>query len=266
LIAQHPPVLSRIQRASMAVLITRCAANFLACNNVARQLRAGWVTACRILLRQMPGAPTQKIGDGHLIAGQARGIMGEECRSGAALTNQVLEGRSQRLEFLLCGVARLLRRHFESKARGLHLNRTWCQALLYLHCNEGINQTCLAQLLDVKRIVRLIDKLQSAGLIERHIDPSDRRVWRLNLTPAGRAMVAGVRELGDLTRNEALAGLAPAEIDQLVKTLQVVKANLFKTYNSPAVEREGGVKTNLKDAQKKSPCVPDRRRGHSSFH
>ncbi|SRR6266436_402652 len=153
-------------------------------------------------------------------------------------TNQVYGGRSRRLEFLLYGVARLLRRHFDSKARGLRLSRTQCQALLYLHRNEGINQTCLAQLLDVKAItlVRLIDKLQSMGLIERHTDPSDRRVWRLNLTPAARAKVAEVRELGDLTRSEALAGLAPAEIEHLVKTLQVVRANLLNAYNSPAIE------------------------------
>jgi MarR family transcriptional regulator for hemolysin len=180
-------------------------------------------------------------------------------------TNQVFGERSRRLEFLLYGVVRLLRRHFDSKARGLRLSRTQCQALLYLHRNEGINQTCLAQLLDVKPNVRLIDKLQSMGLIERHIDPSDRRVWRLSLTPVARAMVAEVRELGDLTRNEALVGLAPAEIDQLIKTLQVVKANLFKTYNSPAVERERVERC----AQTKKPRRPlgwGRRRGYSSFH
>jgi MarR family transcriptional regulator for hemolysin len=155
-------------------------------------------------------------------------------------TNQVYGECSRRLEFSLYGVARLLRRYFDSKARGLRLSRTQCQALLYLHRNEGIDQTCLAQLLDVKAItlVRLIDKLQSMGLIERHADPSDRRVWRLNLTPAARAKVAEVRELGDLTRSEALAGLAPAEIEQLVKTLQVVRANLLNAYNSPAIEGE----------------------------
>src|SRR5260370_19910536 len=129
-------------------------------------------------------------------------------------TNQVYGGRSRRLEFLLYGVARLLRRHFDSKARGLRLSRTQCQALLYLHRNEGINQTCLAQLLDVKAItlVRLIDKLQSMGLIERHTDPSDRRVLALNLTPAARAEGAGGREMGELTRRGALTGaVAPSK-------------------------------------------------------
>jgi MarR family transcriptional regulator, transcriptional regulator for hemolysin len=176
----------------------------------------------------------------------------------ATNTNQVYGEHSRRLEFLLYGVARLLRRHFDSKARGLRLSRIQCQALVYLHRNEGVNQTCLAQLLDVKAItvVRLIDKLQSMGLAERHTDPSDRRVWRLNLTPAARAKVAEARELGDLTRSEALAGLASAEIEQLVKTLQVVKANLLNAYNSPAIEGERGAHTRLNGAPKQLPRRP----------
>ena len=167
--------------------------------------------------------------------------------SSRQLANKLLEENSRTLEFLLYGVARLLRRRFDSKARGLQLSRTQCQALLYLYRNEGINQRCLAQLLDVKAItlVRLIDKLQRMGLIERHADPSDRRVWRLNLTPAARAKVAEVRELGDLTRSEALAGLAPAEIEELVKTLQLVKANLLNANDPPAIEGESGANMRL---------------------
>jgi MarR family transcriptional regulator, transcriptional regulator for hemolysin len=85
-------------------------------------------------------------------------------------------------------------------------------------------------------LVRLIDKLQGMGLIERRSDPSDRRVWRLSLTPVARAKLARVRDLGDVTRSEALAGLAPAEIEQVVLTLQVVKGNLLN--GSPASDRK----------------------------
>jgi hypothetical protein len=42
--------------------------------------------------------------------------------------------------------------------------------------------------------------------------------------------------LGDVTRSEALAGLAPAEIEQVVLTLQVVKGNLLN--GSPASDRK----------------------------
>ena len=82
----------------------------------------------------------------------------------------------------------------------------------------------------------MIDKLQSVGLIERRPDPSDRRVWRLSLTPAARAKLARVRNLTDVTRSEALAGLALAEIEQVVLTLQVVKGNLLNA--SPVGDRK----------------------------
>src|ERR1700741_3470200 len=134
------------------------------------------------------------------------------------------------LEFVLFGLARLLRRRFDSKARGLRLSRAHCEVLLCLSQKEGVSQTCLAQLLDVKPIslVPLIDRLQGMELIERRADPADRRVWRLNLTTAARDRLVRVRELVHVIRREALAGLAPAEIAQAVLTLQVVKRNLSR--------------------------------------
>jgi MarR family transcriptional regulator for hemolysin len=151
------------------------------------------------------------------------------------IANKLAEEESRKLEFLLYSLARRLRRRFDSKARGLGLSRAQCEVLLYLSRNEGISQTCLAQLLDVRPVtlVRLIDKLQGTGLIERHPDLSDRRVWLLNLTPTARSKLAQVRELGEVTRGEALAGLAPAEIEQVVLTLDVVEYNL--TNGSPGI-------------------------------
>ena len=148
------------------------------------------------------------------------------------------EEEGRKLEFLLYGLARLLRRRFDWKARGLHLSRSQSDVLLYLGRNQNISQTRLAQLLDLKPItlVRLIDKLQGMGLIERRPDPSDRRVWRLSLTLAARAKLARVRNLTDVTRSEALAGLALAEIEQVVLTLQVVKGNLLNA--SPVGDRK----------------------------
>jgi MarR family transcriptional regulator for hemolysin len=153
------------------------------------------------------------------------------------VTSRFAQEESRKLEFLLYGLARLLRRRFDSKARGLRLSRAQSEVLLYLGRNENISQARLAQLLDVTPItlVRLIDKLQGVGLIERRPDPSDRRVWRLNVTPAARAKLARVRDLGDVTRREALAGLAPAQIEQVVLTLQVVKGNLLN--GSPVTDR-----------------------------
>lgn len=140
------------------------------------------------------------------------------------------------LGFLLHEVARLLRRRFEQNAKGSGLTRSQWQVLAYLSRNEGINQTALADLLDVEPITlsRIADKLQAMGLIERHRDPSDRRVWLLHLTTAARPKLDQVRDLGDFTRGEALKGVSEADRERLVEILKKLKVNLAEACSLPA--------------------------------
>jgi DNA-binding MarR family transcriptional regulator len=152
------------------------------------------------------------------------------------LTNgTVVESNAPTLGFLLHEVARLLRRRFEQNARDSGLTRSQWQVLAYLAKNEGINQCGLADLLEIEPITlgRIIDKLQARGLIERHPDPSDRRVWLLHLTPAARPKLTQLRRLGEVTRGEALVGVSEADTERLLKTLQALKANLTDACDSP---------------------------------
>jgi MarR family transcriptional regulator, transcriptional regulator for hemolysin len=132
------------------------------------------------------------------------------------------------LGFLLHDVARLLRRRFEQNAHDSGLTRSQWQVLAYLANNEGINQSGLADLLEIEPITlgRIIDRLQARGLIERLPDPSDRRAWLLHLTSAARPKLSQLRRLGEVTRGEALAEVPEADIEHLLKTLQTLKANL----------------------------------------
>ncbi len=123
-----------------------------------------------------------------------------------------MESNAPTLGFLLHEVARLLRRRFEQNARGSGLTRSQWQVLAYLAQNEGINQSGLADLLEIEPITlgRIVDKLQILGLIERR--PSS---------------------LGDVTRGEALAGVPEADTERLLKTLQALKANLTNVCDPP---------------------------------
>ena len=143
------------------------------------------------------------------------------------------------LGFLLHDVARLLRRRFEQNARGSRLTRSQWQLLAYLAKNEGINQTGLADLLEIEPITlgRIVDKLETLGLIERRPDPSDRRVWLLHLAPAARPKLSQLRRLGDVTCGEALAGVPEPDTERLLKTLQTLKANLTDACDSPVAEQ-----------------------------
>jgi MarR family transcriptional regulator, transcriptional regulator for hemolysin len=152
------------------------------------------------------------------------------------LTNgTAVQSNAPTLGFLLHEAARLLRRRFEQNARGSGLTRSQWQVLAYLAQNEGINQSGLADLLEIEPITlgRIIDRLQTRGLIERHADPSDRRAWLLHLTPAARPKLTQLRWLGEVTRGEALAGVPEADTERLLQTLQALKANLTDACDSP---------------------------------
>ena len=72
------------------------------------------------------------------------------------------------LGFLLHDVARLLRKRFEQKARGMGLTRAQWQVLAHLARREGIHQGGLADILDIEPItlVRILDRLEAASLVE----------------------------------------------------------------------------------------------------
>jgi MarR family transcriptional regulator for hemolysin len=143
-----------------------------------------------------------------------------------------VEVNSPTLSFLLHEVARLLRKRFEQNAHGSGLTRSQWQVLAYLSLNEGINQSGLAELLDVEPITlsRIVDKLQSFGLIERYPHPSDRRVRILRLTSAAHPKLTEARKFND--RTTSLAGVSDGDGLHLLKTLQALKSNLTDACDS----------------------------------
>ena len=130
--------------------------------------------------------------------------------------------------FLLHDVARLVRKRYEQQARPLGLTRAQWQVLAYLQRHEGINQSGLAELLELEpiTIARLLDRMEEAGLVERRADPADRRARRLFLTERARPMLERGRAVGDEVRAEACAGFDAVERERLVDMLLRVRANL----------------------------------------
>ena len=139
------------------------------------------------------------------------------------------------LGFLLHDVACLLKKRLEQHSRGSGLTRSQWQILACLAQNEGINQKGLAELLDIEPITlgRIVDKLETLGLIERNPHPTDRRTWLLHLVEAARPKLEQIRELGDVTHREALAGVSEDEGQCLLRTLEAMKANLTEACEAP---------------------------------
>jgi len=144
------------------------------------------------------------------------------------------------LGFLLHEVARLLRKRFEQRARHQGLTRSQWQTIAYLAKLEGVHQTALAEVLEIEpmTLVRILDRLEQRGLIERRLDPDDRRAWRLYLTDAARPILAAIQPLGEATRIEALKGVGDEDRAQLIATLTLMKSNLAAACQRPVDEKE----------------------------
>lgn len=132
------------------------------------------------------------------------------------------------LAFLIHDVARLLRTRADQKARQFGMTRAQWAVLFRVERNEGLKQSELAELLEIRPITltRLIDRLCENGLMERRSDPADRRAKRLFLMPAAGAMLEQFSEMTRELMTDALAGIDQTVVEQLVKHLSDIKDNL----------------------------------------
>ena len=130
----------------------------------------------------------------------------------------------------LSQVARLMRRHFDERARAIGVTRPQWQVLTLVGKHEGINQGGVADLIEVEPITvgRMVDRLQESGLIERRSDPADRRAWRLFLTERGRGLLGQLQPCGAATASLALEGVSAEERALLHDILERMRGNLSR--------------------------------------
>jgi DNA-binding MarR family transcriptional regulator len=138
---------------------------------------------------------------------------------------------------MIAQVARLMRRSFDERARTIGVTRPQWQVLSLLARNEGINQGGLADILEVEPITlgRMIDRLQEGALVERRADPTDRRAWRLFLTPKGNELIDQMKPLAFETFETALDGVDAVQRDQLMTVLDRMRGNLSRRPQAAAV-------------------------------
>jgi MarR family transcriptional regulator for hemolysin len=112
-------------------------------------------------------------------------------------------------------LALALRREMDQRVRGFGLTDATWRPLLYLgRLGDGVRQTDLAAALDIEdpSLVRLIDVLERAHLVERIDDPDDRRTKRLRMTEAGRATYAQVAAIHGVFSAQVLQDITPDEL------------------------------------------------------
>jgi len=139
-------------------------------------------------------------------------------------------GETPTFGFLVSDVARMLRENFRITAPELGLTLAQARVLVHLSRNEGISQVALAAILEIQPItlLRQIDRLERAQLVERRAHPTDRRAQQLYLTPRSQPLVERIFERSAQDQERVMAGLSSAERVQLQEWLARIKMNLAR--------------------------------------
>lgn len=136
--------------------------------------------------------------------------------------------RLRNFGFLLNVVRCKYVRRFEKRAKEVSLTLPTCNVLAHLERNEGISQAKLSDLTSIEpmAMVRILDRLEVDGLVERRPDPVDRRASSLYLTPKSKPTLEEIWRLAALTRSEAFAGISQSERDVFLDVLELLESNL----------------------------------------
>jgi len=128
----------------------------------------------------------------------------------------------------LYDVARLMRTRFDRWARTYGMTRAQGVILARLARQPGMTQNEMAALCEVEPITvgRLVDRLEARGLLERRLDPSDRRIRRLHLLPASEPILKEIQRYKNELFREVTEGLDEATVDLVTSALLKMKSQL----------------------------------------
>ncbi len=153
-----------------------------------------------------------------------------------SLTNHELDAPPWlRVESTLMATARLVREAFDARLTPLDLNLTQASLLGYVAEFGETTQTRLADHLGIGRaaIGSVVDHLEQRGLVERHPDPDDRRVWRVGITDDGREMVERIDAVDRQLRGELRYGIGREERQALAWVMTRLQQNLHAAIDRP---------------------------------
>lgn len=143
--------------------------------------------------------------------------------------------RAHRMEALIRSTLRTLNHLTRPaiEAMGLTLPRLW--VLVHVEGQPGLTMSELARRMTLSRsaITALVDELVKAEWVVRDADPSDRRVIRLFLTPAGRETMNRALDVRVAVVEEALDRLSAHEGDALLAGLEKLAGQLMQLAVSP---------------------------------
>jgi DNA-binding MarR family transcriptional regulator len=168
------------------------------------------------------------------MSGGADTIEADERDAGACRADIPTSAAStpfQALGFMLSSTGYAVGRRFHQTLAPLALEPREFSLLRAVGAAEGQSQQALAERLQIppSRMVAFVDALQRRGLLERRLNPLDRRARALHLTDDGRALLERAFALAVGFERELCEPLSEAERAQLLELLGRVAEHLGLT-------------------------------------
>jgi DNA-binding MarR family transcriptional regulator len=135
-----------------------------------------------------------------------------------------------RFGFLVHDVSRLRRVAVDRELKPLGITRSQWLVLVFLSRRDGMTQTALATDLELTKVAigGLLERMESANLVQRRLDEGDARIRRVFLTRTGTRLVRDIRRQVDAIELEILGPNSEADLAVTVATLQRMKAMLIQ--------------------------------------
>jgi MarR family transcriptional regulator for hemolysin len=147
-----------------------------------------------------------------------------------------MDDRLRNFGFLLKEVSRRYVLEFEVRARAIPLTLAQAKTLVRLEKNQGVSQARLADLaeVDAMTMVRILDRMEADGLLERRPDPADRRARCLYLTAKAKPILSEIWRLSDDMRADVFADVGSAEREVFMAVLERIHDNILRLDSSAA--------------------------------
>lgn len=142
------------------------------------------------------------------------------------------------LDHLLGQVCRLHHERARAQLHTLGLHRGQPPLILALWEADGRTHTELADYLHVTpaTVTKMVQRMESAGFVQRQPDADDQRVSRVYLTEAGRDVVGNLQRVFETLDADTFAGLTPEEHATLHRLLLQVRENLLRDAGEMAAD------------------------------
>ena len=123
--------------------------------------------------------------------------------------------------FLLTQIGTHAAQEFARRVAELDLTPPQAGLLRAVALDPGRSQQAIARQLGTPatRLVALVDDLERRGLVQRRRNPDDRRLYAVDLTEAGRALMARIGRVAHEHDNALLDGLDATERERLRELL-----------------------------------------------